>query len=204
MKTVLSMPGAPESDLLFGLRMGDEQSQAAVIRQHGPRLLAVAGRFLKDAAEGREAVREAFETAFRGSEMHEPPAPLGAWLRRLTVQACAAALRARARREADITPLLPRFDETGHRLAGQAPTTQPSRAFSDTPENRAHARACVDRLPECYRTPLLLTDVEGYDTTETARLLGLTPDDARQRLHHARQALCTLLLAPAASPSSAL
>lgn len=203
MKTLLSMPGAPESDLLPGLRMGDEQSQAAAIRRHGPRLLAVAGRFLKDATERQEAVREAFETAFRGLEMHAPPAPLDAWLRRLTVQACAATLRARARHEADITPLLPRFDETGHRLADQAPVAWPSRAFSDTADNRAHARACLDRLPEPYRAPLLLTDVEGYDAEEAARLLGLTPECARRRVHEARQALCTLLLAPTTAHSSA-
>jgi RNA polymerase sigma-70 factor (ECF subfamily) len=135
----------------------------------------VAGRFLKDPTERQEAVREAFEIAFRGLEMHAPPAPLDAWLRRLTVQACAATLRTRARREADITPLLPRFDETGHRLVGNAPAAWPSRAFSDTADNRAHARACLDRLPERYRAPLLLTDVEGYDADETARLLGLTP-----------------------------
>lgn len=203
MKTLLSIPGAPESDLLPGLRMGHEESQAAAIRRHGPRLLLVAGRFLKDTGERQEAVREAFETAFRGLEMHAPPAPLDTWLRRLTVQACAATLRARARREEEITPLLPRFDETGHRLVGQAPTAWPSRALSDTAENRAHARACLDRLPECHRAPLLLTDVEGYDTDEAARLLGLTPECARRRVHEARQALCTLLHAPTAALPSA-
>lgn len=199
MKTLLSMPGAPESDLPIGLQMGDEQSQAAAIRQHAPRLLAVASRFLKDATERQAAVREAFETAFRSLEVGEAPAPLEAWLRRLTVQACTVVLRARPARNADLTPLLPRFDETGHRLPGQERTAWPSRAFSDTPENRAHARACLDRLPEHYRTPLLLTDIEGFDTAETARLLGLTSEAARQRLHQARQALCTLLLVRTAS-----
>ena len=40
---------------------------------------------------------------------------------------------------------------------------------------------------------LLLRDIEGLDTEETARLLGLTTGAVKTRLHRARQALRTLL-----------
>lgn len=60
-------------------------------------------------------------------------------------------------------------------------------------ETRALVRRLIDELPESYRTVLVLRDIEGLDTEETARLLDLTPNAAKIRLHRARQALRTLL-----------
>jgi len=54
-------------------------------------------------------------------------------------------------------------------------------------------RAAIDRLPERYRTILLLRDIEELDTEETARAMTLTPAPVKVRLHRARQALRTLL-----------
>jgi len=60
-------------------------------------------------------------------------------------------------------------------------------------ETRAMVRRCIDRLPERYRTVLLLRDIEELDTQESADLLGTTPNTVKIRLHRARQALRTLL-----------
>jgi len=54
-------------------------------------------------------------------------------------------------------------------------------------------RAAIDRLPERYRTILLLRDIEELDTEETAAVLGLTVAAVKTRLHRARQALRGLL-----------
>jgi len=60
-------------------------------------------------------------------------------------------------------------------------------------ETRALVRGCIDRLPESYRVVLLLRDIEELDTEETARLLDISPNAVKIRLHRARQALRTLL-----------
>ena len=54
-------------------------------------------------------------------------------------------------------------------------------------------RGAIDRLPEIYRNVLLLRDIEGLDTEETARLLDVKADTVKVRLHRARQALRALL-----------
>jgi RNA polymerase sigma-70 factor, ECF subfamily len=51
----------------------------------------------------------------------------------------------------------------------------------------------VRRLPDAYRTVLLLRDIEELDTDETARMLGVSQAVVKTRLHRARQALHTLL-----------
>ena len=60
-------------------------------------------------------------------------------------------------------------------------------------ETRAHVRAKIGELPESYRTVLLLRDIEGMDTGETAVMLGVNEGVVKTRLHRARQALRTLL-----------
>jgi RNA polymerase sigma-70 factor (ECF subfamily) len=60
-------------------------------------------------------------------------------------------------------------------------------------ETRVLVRRCIDRLPDTYRTVLLLRDIEELDTEETADLLGITSNAVKIRLHRARQALRTLL-----------
>jgi len=54
-------------------------------------------------------------------------------------------------------------------------------------------RARIDELPDSYRTVLVLRDIEGLDTEETAKMLGLSVNATKIRLHRARQALRTLL-----------
>ena len=54
-------------------------------------------------------------------------------------------------------------------------------------------RSSIDRLPESYRTVLLLRDIEELSTEETALALEITPVAVKVRLHRARQAVRTLL-----------
>jgi RNA polymerase sigma-70 factor (ECF subfamily) len=60
-------------------------------------------------------------------------------------------------------------------------------------ELRAQVRACIDRLPDLYRTIILLRDIEELDTQETAELLGVSLAVVKTRLHRAHQALRSLL-----------
>ena len=54
-------------------------------------------------------------------------------------------------------------------------------------------RRCIDRLPEVYRSVLVLRDIEELDTAEAAEMLAVTPNAAKIRLHRARHALKTLI-----------
>ena len=54
-------------------------------------------------------------------------------------------------------------------------------------------RGAIDKLPESYRTVLMLRDIEGLDTDEAAKSLGITPNAVKIRLHRARMALRTLI-----------
>jgi RNA polymerase sigma-70 factor (ECF subfamily) len=183
-----------EAQLLARVRAGDEEASAALVRQHGGRMLAVAGRFLGSAEDRADAVQDAFLSAFRWLDTFEGDSSLGTWLHRIVVNACLKKLAAQSRnRAASLDDLLPTFDESGHHAQpvqswGEQPLLQLERA-----EVRIQVRACIDQLPEPYRTVVLLRDLEELDTEQTAQQLGITPGAVKTRLHRARQALRTLI-----------
>ena len=63
----------------------------------------------------------------------------------------------------------------------------------DVQEVGVRVRAGIDRLPDSYREVLLLRDIEELDTEETAKLLGVSTNAVKTRLHRARQALREVL-----------
>jgi len=185
-----------ETALVAALRRGDQAAFATVVRTHGGRLLAVAKRLLRDEDDARDALQDALLSAFRGIDGFQAGARLSTWLHRIVVNAALMKLRARKRRPEDpIEGLLPKFLEDGHRVAvgSDSPWVEPAETLLQRREARALVRDAIDRLPEGYRTVLLLRDIEDLSTEEAARLLEMTPNAVKVRLHRARQALRTLL-----------
>jgi RNA polymerase sigma factor, sigma-70 family len=193
MASVPSVP-ADDSGLLARLRSGEEAAYEELVRRYGGRLLAVARRFLPVEEDARDAVQDAFLSAFRSIHSFEGHARLSTWLHRIVVNASLMKLRTRRRKpEQSIEDLLPGFLEDGHL---ERPAS-PWRSEEVDPAERAELRDLVMRsihaLPEGHRNVLLLRDIEGLDTEEAAELLGISPGAVKTRLHRARQALRELL-----------
>lgn len=183
-----------DTALLERLRRGDESAFAELVRANGGRMLAVARRILKCDDEAHDATQEAFLQAFRAIDRFQGEALLSTWLHRITVNACLMRLRHRKRHpEQAIDELLPTFDETGHRADDGAAWTDDVAERMESAQLQKVVREAIDRLPENYRTVLVLRDIEGLSTEESAQALGIRPEAAKMRLHRARQALRTLL-----------
>lgn len=172
-------PIIDETDLLARLRAGDPDARDAFVRRHAGRMLSVARRILRDEDDSADAVQDAFLAAFRSLDAFAGQSAVGTWLHRILVNVCLERLRRAARR-----PVVA-LDEP------------PPAEFGDDPlerdELRAQVRAGIDRLPDDYRTILILRDIEEYDTDETAAALGISRGAVKTRLHRARQALRTVL-----------
>ena len=183
-----------ESDLVAGVRTGDERACEQLVRTYGGRMLGVAKRLLRCEQDAEDAVQEAFVSALRGIENFDGDSQLGTWLHRIGVNACLMKLRSKARRpEVGIDDLLPSFDRSGHHVGGVRPWGEGPVDSASSAEMKERIRACIDRLPESYRTVLMLRDIEEMDTAETAKVLSCSEANVKTRLHRARQALRKLL-----------
>jgi RNA polymerase sigma-70 factor, ECF subfamily len=180
--------------LLERLKAHDEEAFETMVRQYGGRMLATARRLLGNEQDANDAVQQAFISVFRSIAGFNGEAKLSTWLHRIVVNAALAQMRYRRRRpELSIDDLLPRFDEEGQWAGDLAVRSEARETFTDGRETQELVRRCIDRLPEVYRSVLILRDIEDLDTAEAAQMLAITPNAAKIRLHRARQALKTLI-----------
>jgi RNA polymerase sigma-70 factor (ECF subfamily) len=183
-----------ELRLIAGLRTSDPAICAEFVQRYSGQMHAVARRLLRSNEDCEDAVQEAFLSAVRSIDKFQGDSKLGTWLHRIVVNACLLRLRTQTRRsEVSIESLLPKFDASGHHLHGVARWKNAPDQELLREETRSLVRRCIDMLPDDYRTVLLLRDVEGISTDETAAILGVNAGTAKTRLHRARQALRTLL-----------
>jgi RNA polymerase sigma-70 factor (ECF subfamily) len=183
-----------ETTLVAGLRAGDEWAYETMIREHGGRLLAVARRFVRNEDDARDVVQAAYLSAFRAMGDFEGQAQLATWLHRIVVNTALMLLRSKKRKpEESIEELLPAFQTDGHHVEQFSDWAAPADQLIEREETRRAVRGCVDRLPERYRSVLLLRDIEERSTQEVAEMLDMTPTAVKVRLHRARQALLTML-----------
>lgn len=191
---MMTAPPIQEADLLDGLRAGREEAFEALVRKHTARMLSVCRRILRSDEEAKDAVQEAFISAFRAIHSFEGGSQLGTWLHRIAVNASLMRLRSKKRRpEESIEDLLPAFKDDGHAAVEPQDWSPSALQLVETRETREFVRGCIDRLPEMYRVVLLLRDIENLDTSEAAGVLGVSEGVVKVRLHRARHALRRLL-----------
>lgn len=180
--------------LVESLKRGDPAAFERLVRLYGGRMMAVALRLLRNQTDADDAVQDAFISAFRAIGAFEGGSRLSTWLHRITVNAALMKMRKAGRlNEVHLGDLLPEYLPDGHYARAPRSFEMPPGAGMQAEETRAKVREKIDLLPDAYRTIIMLRDIDGFDTRQTAEMLGLSEPAAKVRLHRARQALRTLL-----------
>jgi RNA polymerase sigma-70 factor (ECF subfamily) len=197
---VARAPAAPpaaelsDEEVVRRVCAGEAPLFEVLMRRHNQRVYRAARAILRDDGEAEDAVQQAWLSAYRHLSEFEGRSTFSTWLTRIAVNAALSRTRARA------SFALPSD-------ADAADEAEPSPG----PEERVLARevahvleAAIDELPEIYRSVLVLREVEGLDTAETARCLGLAEGAVKTRLHRARVLLRRILEARAGAALSEL
>lgn len=183
-----------EGALLDALRAGREDAFELLVQSYAGRMRATALRILHDPSEADDALQDAFLSAFKSLARFEGRAGLGTWLQRIQINAALMKLRAKKPvEEAEIDELLPRFLGLGIHAEPRSCWGEPPDDPVAREELCTHVRAAIQGLPEKFRIPVLLRDIEGLSNEELANHLGISVNAAKIRVHRGRQALRALL-----------
>lgn len=187
-----------EGALIAALRDPDPKKEAQgyerLVRTYGAQLLTVARQLLISEADAQDVLQETFLSIFLHIGTFAGDSRLLTWMHRIVVNAALMRLRTQRRKaEQSIEELLPSYSDDGHQVSDTLPWRPTVASELEDEQTRALVRQAIDKLPESYRTVLILRDIQELDTLETAQLLGLTPGAVKVRLHRARQALRKLL-----------
>ncbi|MGA5818347.1 sigma-70 family RNA polymerase sigma factor [Kitasatospora sp. NPDC094028] len=183
------------------LARGEETALGELYDQLSPMVHGLAGRILGDQAAAARLTREVFAHVWEHPEDFDPAqGSLRSWLGALTHRR--AVERLRAQRAADLVPAWtaggPADDPSG------APGT-PGAERDAEEEIRAVAAAArvqfvVDSLPTALRETIAVTYYDGRTYQETARLLGISEQAAKQRMRLGLALLATELAEDATRP----
>jgi RNA polymerase sigma-70 factor (ECF subfamily) len=190
-RTRAATPVADEAGLVARLQAGDDDAFEQVVRLYGPKMLAVARRFLPREADAEDALQDAFVSVYRSVGSFQGGSRLSTWLHRVTVNAALMRIRARSRRP-DMTADDSGMDGLGAVRAGSGWTLTAAEALQRT-EVRDGVRAGLARLPDEVRAVVRLRDIEGLDLREIGALLDIGLSTVKARLHRGRLALRTFL-----------
>ena len=204
--------GRDEAELVRRCREGSEAAYAALVRQHRPRLYALAYRLLLDREAAEDVVQETFLSAFRQIERFEPRPSLAAWLNTIALRtASRAASRQRARPKTSLdaptagaADPAASWDVDALALADPDPTADPQAAMMAA-DLRREVGAAIAALPFKYRAAVVLRHVMGLDYAEAARALDIPLNTFKSHLlrgtKQLREALAAELEAPAPAAS---
>jgi RNA polymerase sigma-70 factor, ECF subfamily len=176
------------------LRSGDPEACREMIDRHAARMLRTVLRLRGNRFEAEDVLQETWIRACRAAREFRGEASLQTWLERIARNAAAMAARrqqaaSRGGRagEASLTAL-GRDGDDG--IASVEPGT-PSDAERAViwRETLTELAGAVRALPPGLRDVLVLRDIQGASTRETAEELAITEDAVKQRLHRARARL---------------
>jgi RNA polymerase sigma-70 factor (ECF subfamily) len=176
----LPRPGGEltDADVVRRVVAGDAGLFEVLMRRHNPRVYRVARAVLTDDALAEDLAQEAWVRVYEHLSQFTGAARFSTWLTKIVLhEAWARARKARRLRPLDEVNGEPEV------LMSAEPDPE-SRAFGI--EMRAYMESAMEALPEGYRVVLVLRDVEGLSTAETAEVLGVTENTVKIRLHRAR------------------
>lgn len=182
--------GDADKNLIGRMQAGDNTAVAELSSTYGPRIQQLAFRYLKNWEDAEEVAQDVLMKVHRKIGAFRGDSALSSWIYRITFNTAMSRLRTtRFSRPREVQAL--EFEtELGERTAHEPADWS---GIADDGVLRAQMRqrliAALATLPEVYRTPVILRDIQGLSTEEASVILRVKPQTLKSRLHRGRLVL---------------
>jgi len=173
--------------------MAERDDFADQAMQFAPQLYSAAMRLTRNSADAEDLVQDTYLRAWRSFNTFQDGTNLRAWLYRILTNSFINKYRAKQRRP----------DETGmdniedlYLYKRMSTLDNGSRSAEDTMFELFtddEVKQALETLPENFRLPVLLADVEGFAYKEIAEMLEIPVGTVMSRLHRGRKQMHKLL-----------
>jgi RNA polymerase sigma-70 factor, ECF subfamily len=163
---------------------GERELFELLLRRYNQRIYRTVRAVLRNPDDVEDVMQQAYVSAYRHLHQFEGRSGFATWLTRIALREAGA----RNRKTLSLLHVVPelRGESTMNDFPEPSPDPETRAVASDLMQ---HVEAEVAALPEAYRSVLLLREVEGLSTEETAACLELSTDVVKTRLHRARTML---------------
>ena len=183
--------------LIARLQARDETAVHELAERYGPRIYQLALRQMKNREDAEEVTQDVLMKVYRKIGAFRGDSALSSWIYRITFNTAMSRLRtsklARAAQQRETNR------ESDEQTAREDRQPADWSSMPDEELLRAQLRraivAAIQELPEIYRVPVVLRDIEGLSTEEASTRLKVKDQTLKSRLHRGRLMLRTRLQA---------
>jgi len=184
-----------DDELMQRFQKGDEGAFTLLVRRHQQPLINFIARFINDRDSAEDLAQETFIRIFKAAHRYQPGrARFNTWMYHIASNLCKNQLRNRGRRDQYQVENVARngSDDDGDieqvDLIESAPADasfQPEVQL-ERKELRKAVQKAIAELPEEYRLPLVLRDLQGLSYDEISKVLELRSGTTKSRINRAR------------------
>ena len=163
--------------------------------QHAPQLFSTAMRMTRNRSDAEDLVQETFIKAWRSFATYQQGTNLRAWLFRIMTNTYINKYNANQRKPTeteldDVEELFlyKRLGSVDQSQLSQSAEDQMLSLFTDDEVKKA-----LEELPDQFRIPVLMSDVEGFSYKEIAEILEIPLGTVMSRLHRGRKSMQKML-----------
>ena len=163
--------------------------------QHAPQLFSTAMRMTRNRSDAEDLVQETFIKAWRSFATYQQGTNLRAWLFRIMTNTYINKYNAQQRKPTeteldDVEELFlyKRLGSVDQSQLSQSAEDQMLSLFTDDEVKKA-----LEELPDQFRIPVLMSDVEGFSYKEIAEILEIPLGTVMSRLHRGRKSMQKML-----------
>lgn len=170
-----------EHELIGRMQAGESTAVTELAATYGPRIHQLAFRYLKNWEDAEEVTQDVLMKVHRKIDAFRGDSALSSWIYRITFNTAMSRLRnGRFSRPHEVAP------------PEDAAAMEPAdwSALADDQVMRAEMRdrliGALTHLPQVYRVPVILRDIQGLSTEEASAVLHVKPQTLKSRLHRGR------------------
>ena len=181
-----------EAAIVAELKAGSEAAYAWLIGEFQQPVYGLVYRIVNDPADAADTTQDVFLKVFRGMKHFHGSSSLKTWIYRIALHEAANRRRWWFRHKAKETSIEPVESEAGVGEAMQAALTDPAESPFDSVAHHEVQRRVeeeVKKMPEPYRTTLILRDLEDMSYEEIAEVLEISLGTVKSRLTRGREIL---------------
>ncbi len=172
-------------ELVERCKRGNQKAQFELYQHYAKAMFNICMRMMGNREEAEDRLQEAFSEAFLKLDSFRFESTFGAWLRRIVINKCINALKAR-RMNFDL------YDEM--RPLEKNAISEPETDDDDFQLNVAKIHKAIEQLPDGFRTVFTLYMFEGYDHSEIAEILEITESTSKSQFSRARQKIKEMIV----------
>lgn len=196
-----------EAALIAELRAGSEDAFAWLLERYHQPIYSLLARTVQDRADAADVTQEVFVKVFRGIRSFHGESSLRTWIYRIALREASNQRRWWMRHKFREIPMEQELGD-GNRAhpvrvkdiltdPGESPFERAAHA-----EQRARVEAALRKVPEPYRTTLILRDIDGFVYEDVAEMQGVNLGTVKSRLVRGRAMLKAMLTSDATRTDS--